>query len=212
MLRPPEVDAAADVRLEYEHPVREREAYGTICRFLSVLSWRHRRPASAMIRHSINSPTMRLDRMSHDPPLEKHFQFRESEQPKLDAKARIALALYREAMSTESIPYKFLGYFKILNVLHGKGSQQILWINKTLSLLSDSRSRERISILEKSQSDIGRYLYESGRCAVAHASVEPIVDPDDANDLFRLSADLPLVRALAEYLIETELEVERGRP
>ena len=52
-------------------------------------------------------------------------------------------------------------------------------------------------------------LYESGRCAVAHAFADPLVDPDDLADLRRLSADLDVVRALAEYLIEHELHVPR---
>lgn len=79
------------------------------------------------------------------------------------------------------------------------------WINKTIPLLTDSKAKERISQLASKEEDIGAYLYESGRCAVAHASVDPVVDPDNPNDFLRLSADMPVARALAEYLMENEL-------
>jgi hypothetical protein len=61
--------------------------------------------------------------------------------------------------------------------------------------------------LSKSESDIAAYLFESGRCAVAHASSDPLIDPDDLTHLRRLSADLDVVRALAEYFIKYELNV-----
>lgn len=50
ILRPPIDDAAADVRLQYEHPVEEQKAFETILRFLSVLSWSKRCPARARLR------------------------------------------------------------------------------------------------------------------------------------------------------------------
>jgi len=57
--------------------------------------------------------------------------------------------------------------------------------------------------------DIGEYLYTSGRCAVAHASTTPVVDPDNPEDFLRLSADMPVLRALAEHIIINELGVPR---
>lgn len=56
--------------------------------------------------------------------------------------------------------------------------------------------------------NIGHYLWVSGRCAVAHAYAEPLVDPEDPEDSARLQKDLPLVKALAEHLIEHELGVK----
>jgi len=50
-------------------------------------------------------------------------------------------------------------------------------------------------------------LYASGRCAVAHAFNDPVVDPDDPKDVFRLSADMPVAKALAEHLIEHEYRI-----
>lgn len=51
-------------------------------------------------------------------------------------------------------------------------------------------------------------MYESGRCAIAHAFSEPLVDPEDPDDSARLQKDLPLIKALAQHLIESELGVK----
>jgi hypothetical protein len=73
--------------------------------------------------------------------------------------------------------------------------------------LTGKEVNERVSQLTVSEKDVGSYLFVSGRCAVAHAFNDPVVDPDDPNDLFRLGADMPLAKALAEYLIEYEYGV-----
>ena len=44
--------------------------------------------------------------------------------------------------------------------------------------------------------------------ALAHAEDDPIIDPDDPRQLEQLRADLPIMEALAELVIETELGVE----
>jgi hypothetical protein len=51
-------------------------------------------------------------------------------------------------------------------------------------------------------------LYRSGRCAVAHAARQPIVDPDKPEDFRRLGSELPIVRALAVKAIEEVFGVE----
>jgi len=58
---------------------------------------------------------------------------------------------------------------------------------------------------QSTELDVPRYLYASGRCAVAHAYADPLVDPDDISDLHRLSQDLYVIKAVAEHLIEVEL-------
>ncbi len=206
ILRPPDGDSAADVRLQYEHPQSEREALDTICRFLTALSWWHRRPARAGLRIGCTAP-MRGGKGGYGPPLRRNYQLPQAIQSPSDPEARIALALYREALSVQNTPYQFLGYFKIINVCYPTTKDQIAWINNTLPQLTDKTAKDRISELTASQNDIGDYLYYSGRCAVAHASTSPVVDPDNPDDVFRLSADMGVARALAEYLIENELGI-----
>ena len=38
-----------------------------------------------------------------------------------DPRARLALALYREALGLNNDAYQYLGFFKILDILHAKG-------------------------------------------------------------------------------------------
>lgn len=207
-LRPSEDGSAADVRLQYEHPQAEREAYETICRFLSALSWWQHRPARAILRIACTAP-MRGRSEGHGPLLCDDYCPPEDLQIPTDSKARIALALYREATSVQSTPYELLGYFKVINICYNKGEEQKAWINRAVAKLPDRDAQERVKELRDLHSveDIGKYLYHSGRCAVAHAWGDPVVDPDKPDDLFRLSADMPVARALAEYLIEHELGV-----
>jgi hypothetical protein len=213
IFRPPDGDSAADVRIRYEHPQGEQEAFERICRFLSILSWYYRRPARARYRISCTAP-MRGGSRVFGPPLRKWFGLPARIQMPADPKARLAIALYREACSLENVPYEFLGYFKVINICYPTAKAQKDWINKTLPLLSEKLARDRIAQLAPSAWNMGDYFYSSGRCAVAHASNGVIVDPDKPSDLFRLSDDMPVARALAEYLIETELgvpwEVSKG--
>lgn len=125
-----------------------------------------------------------------------------------DDKAKLALAIYREARSVNMIPYEFLGYFKVLNVIHDKGKEQKSWIRQAVGMLTDLRAKERLLEISNSGEDVGDYLYVSGRCAVAHAFNDPIVNPDDPADVGRLYRDLPVIKELARYAIEHELGVQ----
>lgn len=81
-------------------------------------------------------------------------------------------------------------------------------IRTSLQKVDDKDALKRIEELTAvGVSDVPQYLYESGRCAVAHAFSDPVVDPDDVTDLRRLSIDM--IRSIAEHLIEHELKVSR---
>jgi len=110
-------------------------------------------------------------------------------------------------MSVNSIPYQFLGFFKIINIPYKDGPAQMAWIKETLPKLTEKHLQDRILALSNAESDVAKYLFVSCRCAVAHAFSDPLIDPDDLTHLRRLSADLEVVQALAEYLIKYELNV-----
>jgi hypothetical protein len=133
-----------------------------------------------------------------------------------DDKARLALAFYREGMTLNSTAYQCLSYFKILNLLLSDGKAQIAWIDENIGearKLEAFRTKdwEKNVGLDQNKETAGNYLYVSNRCAVAHAHAEPLVDPDDPVDRQRLANDLPMVRALAEYMIEREFGVKSDR-
>ncbi len=195
--------------------ITEKEALTLINRFLSILSWCDDVPMENLYGWSGSPKPVAIPRDTSrtcgscigDYPF-----YRELEQ---NSKVRLALALYREARTVNSVPFSFLSYFKILNIFwkdrYEKGSNELIeGIRTMLSKLNDKEALERIKQLTGSQNDIPNYLYESGRCAIAHAYSEPLVDPDDVADLRRLSQDIWVIKAIAEKLIKTELNVSRS--
>jgi hypothetical protein len=133
-----------------------------------------------------------------------------------DQRVRWALAFYREGLSLErfNVAYAALSFFKILNIVVAPGKAQVAWINANHAAFGATNHAKceitrRITELNQSGiTDIGRYLYGSGRCAVAHAGLKPTVDPESPEDNERLSKDLPLIRALAAHVIETEFQIK----
>jgi hypothetical protein len=121
--------------------------------------------------------------------------------------AGLSLALFREGMSLNSEPLRFLSLFKVLNIVFSSGPKQQQWINSNLHRVKGGPELERLSQLQAQHRDIGEYLYVQGRCAVAHAYSTPVADPDDYADRRRLRDDLPLIRLMAELCIERELNV-----
>ena len=128
-----------------------------------------------------------------------------------DQKAQLALALYREALELNVPAYQFLGFFKILNVIHASGSAQIIWINKTIEKLSGAGASRIIDIRTNlGPSDtIGNYLFVSGRCSIAHAYGDPIVNPDRSVDIRRIDDDPCVIRQLAEIAMNEELRIKK---
>ena len=194
--------------------ITEIEALTLINRFLSILSWCDDVPMENLYGWSGSPKPVAIPRDTSrtcGSCIGGYPFYRELEQ---DSKVRLALALYREALTVNSVPFSFLSYFKILNIFwkdrYEKGSNELIeGIRGMLSKLNDNEAVDRIKQLTRSQSDIPNYLYESGRCAIAHAYSVPLVDPDDVADLRRLSQDIWVIKAIAEELIESELKVSR---
>jgi hypothetical protein len=127
----------------------------------------------------------------------------------LNDKQSLALALYREAQSINNVTYKYLGYFKVLNIENEKGKDHKDWINQNLSNIKGASGASILKKLQSQYSDIGKYLYESGRCAVAHAfNQSNLINPDKYDDMKRLSGEIDLIQELAELFIELELGVK----
>ncbi|BBO33178.1 methylamine utilization protein MauJ [Lacipirellula parvula] len=208
-LRPPTKTALPDVRIQYEHPGDRLNALERIQRFLSRWSWWYRCPAQSSIHMFCSAPT-RLGDGGHFSLSDRRHQVDSLTTTISDEKTCLALALYREARSVNSLPYEFLGYFKILNI-NNTDQQQKTWITATVPKLTCRKALPRIADLLATEPDIGVYLYGSGRCAVAHANKSPIANPDRCGDLIRLQLDLPVVQALAEYTIEQELGIKHER-
>ena len=125
----------------------------------------------------------------------------------VDDDANLALALYREAQSSESPAYRFLNFYKVLNIKNQHVPDQVNWIDKNLSNVTGNAARNRIREIQKSGSDVGKYLAVSGRCAIAHAFSQPLVNPDKSEDKVRLERDVPLIQSLAEVMMKQEFGI-----
>lgn len=119
----------------------------------------------------------------------------------------LALGLFREGMSVNSAPFSFLSYFKVLNIHHRGGAGQKAWINDNFHHIWYQPALDRLAELQRTESDVGKYLYEEGRCAVAHAYGSTLVNPDTYADRRRMERDLKLMKELATSFIEKELGV-----
>ena len=216
ILKPATSDSEQSIHINLRK-ISDLAALTLINRFLSVLSWCDDQAMQNDYGWSGNPVPVRVPLRSRAIGSSIAFPFyRELEE---DPKARLALALFREAITANSLPYEFLGYFKILNVIWkdrfseigGRRINELIeGIRTSLPMLRSTTCIERLDVLSATHTDIADYLYKSGRCAVAHAYSDPIVDPDDVTDLRRLSSDLPIIKEIAENLIETEFKVSRS--
>ncbi len=216
ILKPATRDTEQSVHINLRG-ISDVEALTLINRFLSILSWCDDQPMENRYGWSGNPVPVAVPRESRVVGSSIAFPF--GRRLESDEKARLALALFREGRTVNSTPFEFLSYFKILNIfwkdkwLTITGHRQnplIEGIRATLPKLRDDLAVSRVRALGATQPDVPKYLYESGRCAIAHAYADPIVDPDNVSDLRRLSEDLYIVKEIAEYLIETELRVSRS--
>ncbi len=190
--------------------IPEQEALTLINRFLSILSWCDNVPMENLYGHSGSVVPVAIPRSTTRAFGSCIFGYPFYRKIEGDLKVRLALALYREALTVNSVPFSFLSYFKILNIFWNRSKELIDGIRHTLPYLTDKLSLERIDKLKKTESDVPTYLYESGRCAIAHAYSDPLVDPDDVAELRRLSQDIWVIRAIAEYLIENKFNISRS--
>lgn len=126
-----------------------------------------------------------------------------------DESAMTALAFYREGISLDNPFYAFLSFYKAFSIAISNPSERKGWLTKNKSKLDNIRSRERLTELENQKSDVGIYLYDQGRNAVAHADREPFVNPDNTDDHLRFIKDLPLMQNFVELSIEEVFGLER---
>ncbi len=184
------------------------EALTLINRFLSVLSWCDDQPMENGYGLSGTSVPVAVGRESRSVGSSIAFPFYRNVES--EPNTRLALALCREGRTVNSIPFSFLSYFKILNIFWNGRNEIIEGLRATVPKITDVDAIARAKELQASIPDVPRYLYEPGRCAIAHAFADPLVDPDDVANLRRLSQDLEIVKAVAEHLIEEKMGVSRS--
>lgn len=191
----------AVLTVDVENPDDSLAAEEAVQRLLSALSFQTDVPIRSLggdlVRRPESSPPMRY-------PRDVTIRFRSGYEIVMesDPKLRMCLALMREAMTSVSIAQKFLGYWKVIELVAGQKTLPT-WVNKQRDRLRGLHGPEY-------RPDLGvnwyAHLYES-RNAAAHAvpSKRGALqhDPDDSSLEHRLSSDIGIVSLLARYAIET---------
>lgn len=211
VLSPPSDRLACRVSLLDPNRTTFEEGGTIVSRFLSRLAWSRDGGISELFHSGSNMPGRpgllgqgtyeRTPFAAEEPPNSLYIP------TGLSAEAELALALYREGLSVNSIPFAFLSLFKILNIRFSSGSAQERWLNENLAKLRYDPAVNRLQEIQKQHRDVGHYLYVQGRCAVAHANSSPLVNPDEFSDRRRLEFDFPLLKELVALYIEQELDV-----
>lgn len=125
-----------------------------------------------------------------------------------DDQVRKALAFLREGRRLRHIhePYSFLSFFKVVESQFNT-KDRVAWIAANLDLL-DGDAAKRVVELKGQGIDVSKHLFDSGRCAVAHASLGgAIVDPDIPADRRRIAEDLDVMAGLAARYLKVEAGV-----
>jgi hypothetical protein len=126
-----------------------------------------------------------------------------------DDRVRKALAFLREGRRLEHVhaPYSFLSFFKVIESQFDSPTR-VAWVERNLDLITEERAVKRIKELRAQGVNVNDHLFDSGRCAVAHAGVgRSIVDPDIPADRKRILADLDVISALATRYIKVDAGV-----
>ncbi|MBS9717035.1 methylamine utilization protein MauJ [Pseudohalocynthiibacter aestuariivivens] len=185
----------------------EDELREKILRFLSVLSWVEGK-GSVLLSFGGGSALYPYKRSSNAG-LVIRDQFDLCYLPEItEAKHQLALALMREGRGLSHIAYSFLSFYRVLEVAVGKTKIKE-WVAQAVNRLPNGEGKRAWGkLIASGILNVSDHLYKSGRCAIAHAGSNPIVDPDKPTDSNRLYHELPLVEGLAELAIEENFNVQ----
>lgn len=125
-----------------------------------------------------------------------------------DDQIRKALAFLREGRRLQLVhePYSFLSFFKVVESQF-TSKERVAWVQANLDQLEGDAAK-RVAELRAQGVDVSKHLYESGRCAVAHASLGgTIVDPDNPADRRRITEDLDVIAGLASRYLKVDAGV-----
>lgn len=129
--------------------------------------------------------------------------------PKIDNDFQsIALSLYREARNASSPYYRFLCFWKILELPYKKGHKPKEWIDRTMAnntwILKEYFRKENPTTIS-----LGEYLWKSCRCAIAHVwSGKKPINPDRIDDISRITIGARILEELVRIFIKKELKLD----
>lgn len=182
----------------------------TVNHFLSLIAATAGQPISIHKWHRYivdqNSP---WDRLPRNPPLFIIPSAKIPCEPASNERSKLALSLYREAVSSSSVFYSFLSYYKILELGHDQlpRNRRPGEIKKFVDThIQQSVKDYQVSFETRHfQSNIpnGETIYSAFRCAIAHASEAETRSPDNMADYNTVRLALDYIRALAMFIINS---------
>jgi len=177
----------------------------TLNRLLSVLVWEHRQPI--VKRDGIGGPKRPLpltwaSRSSFGVQIDPQHLF--GTVATFSEERWLALALYKEGVNSGSVFYRFLNFWKTIEVALKDKKDRWKWINTTAPQLGIHK--ERINQVTLTNPNIAEYLDYSCRSAIAHVFRRPIVNPDGYEDYVRISRDVKIVEQLGRMAVEQFLK------
>lgn len=185
-----------------------QQCRSALLRFLSAMSWSQ--SAGAIVLSFGNDSLPRPQRRGGDFGLSITADLNLTYLPEpADERQALGLALMREGRGLNHPAYAFLSFFRVLEAALPKGKERESWVADNIAQISDHDGRSALARLaEAGIEDVGTHLYKSGRMAIAHAHADPVINPDDASDYDRIAGELPIMRGLAELVIEQILGIK----
>lgn len=129
-----------------------------------------------------------------------------------------AISLLNEARCSRSPFFRFLNYWKILELQIGSGcvkgkpeARAIKWIDQVPShkvAIPD----EVDAVLRREKVGLGKYLYGRCRNAVAHVTRQPTLQSNKVSDRHQIEVVLNTIARLAEHYIWDNLRSTEGIP
>jgi len=196
------------VAMRQPEGMQREDAEGLLLRLLSVIAWRENAGIAVAYRTGGDLPRMMGLNKKSGFVIRDAFDFTDVICPD-EEEPRIALALMREARSLTGSAYAFLSYWRILEITFPKSAERIPWMQAKFANLDGHGVKEAFDAIRAAGiADVGRHLFDSGRCAIAHAQARPIINPDNPRDTRRLMDELPIVRELAVLAIEERFGID----
>jgi Methylamine utilization protein MauJ len=176
-------------------------------RLLSAIVWEHKhhiRKLWGMGGPRKPYPSVYGPRMSFGIIVEPYYLAHFTANKSISDAEWLALALFREAVNSESKFYAFLCYYKILDIPFEKNKDRTVWINNVAPTVT--REKERVNEILKNTTDLEEYLRQERVNAIKHVLHRPALNPDDPRDEFKVTVDLDVMKDLARLAIEMMLK------
>lgn len=197
------------IRAAYHSPQDYKAVFQTISRFLSELSWKLRLEVYADICiHGTGLPNCSFP--NHFSRSDRYF-IHDFKQEVFANNQHLALGFYREGYGSQSPFYRFLSFYKILEIPFRDGRDKGKWVNSLITRLSESK--DSVEYLRgNGVKDVVMWIFEEGRNGLSHGyekMQDSIVDITSFDHWQNIVWANEIVQELAEITIIEKLNIPK---